>query len=225
MKKSVQEQFTKSEILMTNTEYHTHTFHVDEYDISPLDEMDAAVEADLDEVRQFIHQYDIQDVFVCGGFAAYVLDVTDSYGDIDLYCVNPSSFDKIQNLVRKTVSLEEVSRSGNYRIVFKLKSGIQIDFINASKEWTQQGTRSDYIKSILSTFDISWCMVGLDLIENQIVYHCSALADYPLINQSYERRPAGYQPKVTLHDRLVKYVGRIPDLDWSIVDKLTKKIL
>jgi len=49
----------------------------------------------LTDVRNLIPASCINDVAISGGFASYVSGVTNSFGDVDIFCFNEQSFERI----------------------------------------------------------------------------------------------------------------------------------
>lgn len=163
--------------------------------------------------------------FVCGGFPSWLSGQTPQYGDIDIFCVNRTVFEAILSRVDQSNRVAKCERFV-YGCTF---NGLNIDIIclQDAKEvgWFRgllgKQPKTMTIENVLETFDLSWSMVGIDFISQELVYHADFYLLYPYVN---ELRKKNYTKTV---GRLEKYFQRrgkpcAPELIEAIQQELIK---
>jgi len=120
-----------------------------------------------DDVSEFTEGTELDTVFICGGYAAYMAGYTHKYGDIDFFCTSGFTFNELAN---KLEDREEKSPT----VVIGTYKGTTFNVIHCPDATS--------IESILDSFDMTWCRVGIDLHEQCIVAHPDADSSYPIFD-------------------------------------------
>ena len=139
---------------------------------------DAHVRSYLVEVRDFIPEDYHEKVFLCGGFGASFVGLTEDFGDIDIFCNSKKAFDELLALLQRDSENEQVAAMvdrPDYGRLWKFKrAGQRFDLVEVSP---MAGDNVN-IPAILASFDISWCMAGVSLGEiTEAWFHPDAFSD------------------------------------------------
>lgn len=142
---------------------------------------------------------DLNTVFVCGGYAAFLAGFTSSFGDMDLFCTSAQTFNKICNRLGAPNKVAPNIMEGLY-LTQKVNVIYNPDAIS--------------MEDFLDGFDFNWCQVGIDLFENTVVHHPLANERNPIFNLKCLAEPIDYakndlraQTK-RVFNRYLKYKGR-----------------
>jgi len=179
-------------------------FHSDDLD----GYLSGHLELVVDEVRSIISGEASQShLFIAGGFAAHVAGITTSHDDVDIFCTqdNLFAFAKARFLMRGSTIVEEQNTGYSKAVKLDL-NGLRyhlVDAINMSSSYN--------INLLLSRFDLSWCMAGINLRHNTINVHKDALSTTPRVSSDII-----YDNPDNMIRRLEKYRDRLkrdPDLE------------
>lgn len=165
-------------------------------------------EAVLESLRITLKGY--HDVaFPAGGFAACCLGTTDSYAfsDIDVFCANPDTYYELREYEADNCMEIQPERRTKFpmRTIMLRGEPLEIDLVNITNnpQYFEIDIPEDGIitvEAVLKIFDLSWAMVGIDLVTNEIVFHELATKPVPYINTK--------RADVSTADRIMKYRDR-----------------
>lgn len=169
----------------------------------------------LIDVKEIIPEKFYNQVFIAGGFASYLAGITNEHTDVDLFCVTQEAFVPLSDLINQnsqdfTVrALPRDHPSAFYHKVLKFTyQNINYDLIDSSPfmPWGPGSPAPawDSLRSLLQLFDLNWAMAGINLLDNTIVCHPSALLTKPLINTVHAERV-----NATNISRVKKYASRL----------------
>lgn len=181
----------------------------------------------LVDVREIIPDKLYDQVFIAGGFASYLAGITNTHGDVDLFCVTEESFLFLYNLIVQDTpnfivrALPIDNIGAFYQKVLKFTyQNINYDLIDSSSFLTHKKAMSPQhagymainarhsLCHLLKMFDINWAMAGINLVNDTIVCHPCALMTKPFMNvQHSPRLNASNIPRVEKYaSRLVREV-------------------
>jgi len=156
---------------------------------------------------------DLSKMLVAGGFPAYLAGFTREYGDVDIFFTNIDvRFDIIESIPFVDGHFVDCGEYSTKDIFKGELDGTTFQLIMLPKDYTT-------LESLLDDFDFNWCQVGLDLVENMLVYHPEANAKHFVIN---ERRYIGHSRP--LQDAYCKKNESAQEL-YSALAMLTPRII
>lgn len=120
-----------------------------------------------DDVSEFTEGVELDTVFICGGFAAYMACYTTAYGDVDFFCTSKFTFNELASRLKAREDKSDTVVVGTYK-------GTTFNVIHCPDATS--------VESILDTFDMTWCRVAIDLQERCIVAHPDADSAYPIFD-------------------------------------------
>lgn len=164
---------------------------------APLEEIvdSSHVETCLDMLFEMLRGY--EDVaFIGGGFPAYVLKTTTKYTDIDIWCANDQVYNELQEYVATNPKWTDryLTKNGLTKFTVRrqdengnpITHNFDLVDLYARLEYFQVEPPKDgfsSVEDILRAFDLSWAMVGIDLKEEEIVFHELATHHVPYLNE------------------------------------------
>ena len=142
-------------------------------------------------------------IYVAGGFATYLAGVNSQYGDIDIFCFGEDVRVEVAKHLgphyqtKKTGVVDSYNLFNNtYRPCCDL-----ISILPNDKEY--QGNEVGNIEEHICTFDMNWCMFGIDFHKREYFYHPLALNTNVFINEN-----AGAPSYSHYSNRVSKYAMR-----------------
>jgi hypothetical protein len=191
--------FTKRLAKMLNPDRETYladySKRCDQCVVKQLDEsVPVSTRFIIDDLQDLLEGLEDQ-AFIAGGFAAYIAGLSNTYGDIDVFCMTREAYTELLGRVDKRV----VTKLANM-VVKCLHRNLDIDIICAFED-NQNADPED----LFPMFDLNWCMCAIDIGTMQVVHHPDAELVIPRGNQPVIRDSV-YIEKI--EERLAKYYSR-----------------
>jgi hypothetical protein len=201
------------------------------------DYIDLHQETVIHQIKSIMPLHFFNQAFICGGFAANVVGITNSYDDVDIFVTDRTEFmltvDYLQRhhdicVMYHTNSKDDYGE--RFKFIYKTSVIDLVDYSKVIDKRRQAEIRlgkfdSVYIK-ILKTFDINWSMACIDVGANveqwhKVIYHEDALSPTVAMNEG-RRITNNYH----IAERINKYQSRLsfaPNLKWN--DAIAKKLM
>lgn len=115
---------------------------------------------------EIVYKKTIDSAVIAGGFAAWVLGITDRYGDVDIFYNRPVSSSTHQQYKFRGDDLASVKRYPNSFHVIHITDPMAIDIIfttkpKESQDELHQMTAQDYAIWLLHNFDVQACKAAI----------------------------------------------------------------
>ena len=142
-----------------------------------------------------VYKKTLNSAVIAGGFAAWVLGITDRYGDVDIYYNRPISPSTHQQYKFNAEDVAFVNKYPNSFKVIHITNPIHIDIVYTTPSMDEQDpihpmTAKDYSLWLLHNFDIQACKAAI--YKDYTLGWCKVILSHPVNPLPHQMRYTKY---------------------------------